>query len=70
MVVEKERPDDVWRGHDGQVWVGYSGHFINHDAHGFVRSTRQVNGSEGLRGFAKRRLQKLNGSRPRPSTYR
>jgi transposase len=53
---------DGWRGYDGLVDVGYLKHFrVNHGSIEFVRGASHVNGIEGFRSFAKRRLQKFNG---------
>lgn len=53
---------DGWRGYDGLVDVGSPKHFrVNHGSNEFVRGASHVNGIEGFRGFAKRRLQRFNG---------
>ena len=53
---------DGRRGYDGLVDVGYSEHFsVRHGSNESARGEAHVNGVEGFRSFAQRRLQKFNG---------
>ena len=53
---------DGWRRYDGLVDDGYAKHFrVNHGSNEFVRGASHVNGIEGFRSLAARRLQKFNG---------